>query len=78
MSSTILQTFDLEALNSRSSTECQSTPHSELKSAYNSLIIGPRGLRCETNLWEIMGWDLLMWSDLTLGPPSRSNEDSQT
>ena len=26
------------------------------KSAYNSLIIGPRGLQCESNLWEIMGW----------------------
>ena len=28
----------------------------KLKSAYNSLIIGPRGLQYETNLWEIMGW----------------------
>ena len=28
----------------------------KLKSAYNSLIMGPRGLQCETNLWEIMGW----------------------
>ena len=28
----------------------------KLKSAYNSLIIGPRGLQCETNLSEIMGW----------------------
>ena len=27
----------------------------KFKSAYNSLIIGPRGLGCETNLWEIMG-----------------------
>ena len=25
------------------------------KSAYNLLIIGPRRLKCETNLWEIMG-----------------------
>ena len=40
MSSTTLQTFDLEALNSRSSMEC--------------LIIGPRGLQYETNLQEIM------------------------
>ena len=31
MSSTTLQTFDLEALNSRSSTECQSIPRSGLK-----------------------------------------------
>ena len=29
----------------------------KLKSAYNSLIIGPRGLGWETNLSEIMGWE---------------------
>ena len=29
----------------------------KLKSAYNSLIIDPRGLHCETNLWEFMGWE---------------------
>ena len=29
----------------------------KLKSAYNSLILGPRGLQCETNLWEIIGWE---------------------
>ena len=29
----------------------------KLKSAYNLLIIGPRGLQCETNLLEIMGWE---------------------
>ena len=40
----------------------------KLKSAYNLLIIGPRGLQCETSSHEIMGWNLLMWSDLTLGP----------
>ena len=50
MSSTALQTFDLEALNSRSSTECQSTHVADYKSAYVSLIIGPRGLQCETNI----------------------------
>ena len=36
----------------------------KLKSAYNWLIIGPRCLQCETNIWEIMGGE----SDLTLGP----------
>ena len=29
----------------------------KLKSTYNSLIIGPRGLPCEANLEEIMGWE---------------------
>ena len=29
----------------------------KLKSAYNSLIIGLRGLQCETNLQEIMDWE---------------------
>ena len=44
-------------------------PHvADFKSAYISLIIGPRGLQCETNLLEIMGWEFFMWSDLTLGP----------
>ena len=27
----------------------------KVKSAYNSLIVGPTGLQCETNLYEIMG-----------------------
>ena len=46
--------------------------------ANNSLIIGPRGFGCKTNLKDIMGWEFsdIMWSDL--GPLSRSNEDSQT
>ena len=29
----------------------------KLKSANNLLIIGPRGLQCETNFQEIMGWE---------------------
>ena len=40
----------------------------KLKSAYNSLIIGPIGLQCETNLNKIMAGNFLMWSYLTLGP----------
>ena len=66
MSSTTLHTFGLEALNSRSSMECRSNPHSwessgvvgfdlgpllqdqtriaKVKTAYNLLIIGPRGV----------------------------------
>ena len=30
---------------------------SKLKSAYNSLVIGPRGLQCATILKKIMGWE---------------------
>ena len=37
-------------------------------SAYNSLIIGPRGLQFETNLWEIMGWESFDVFKLHLGP----------
>ena len=29
----------------------------KLKSAHNSFIIGPRGLQCETNLQDIVGWE---------------------
>ena len=29
----------------------------KVKSAYNLLIIAPRGLQCETNFYEIMGWE---------------------
>ena len=31
-------------------------------------------------IWRWKSWagNLLLWSDLTLDPPSRSNEDSQT
>ena len=29
----------------------------KVKSAYNLLIIGPRGLQCETNLQDIVGWE---------------------
>ena len=40
----------------------------KLQSAYNSLIVGPRGLQCETNFRKSWARSLLMWSDLTLGP----------
>ena len=55
--------FDLGPLRQGQTRICK------LKSANNSLIIGPRGLQSETNLYEII-WaaNLLMWSDLTLGP----------
>ena len=52
------------------------TRTSKLKGAYNSLIIDPRGLECETNLQVIMGWES---SDVRFdlgAPPSRSNDGS--
>ena len=33
------------------------TRTAKLKIAYNLLIIGPRGLQCETNVQKIMGWE---------------------
>ena len=51
---------------------------SVMKSAYISRIIGPRGLVCQANLQEIMGWESFDVVRFDLGPPpSRSNE-SQT
>ena len=40
----------------------------KLKSAYISLIIGPRGLACETNLKEIMSWESFDAVRFDLGP----------
>ena len=40
----------------------------KLKSAYNSLIIGPRGLGCDTNILEIMYWESSGVVRFDLGP----------
>ena len=40
----------------------------KLKSAYNSLIIGPRGLQYKTDLLEIMGWESSDVVRFDLGP----------
>ena len=40
----------------------------KLYSAYNSLIIGPRGLPCETSWQEIMGWESSDVVKFDLGP----------
>ena len=40
----------------------------KLKSAYNLLIIGPRGLQCETNFYEIMCWESSDVVRFNLGP----------
>ena len=41
---------------------------SVMKSAYISLIICPRGLVCEANLWDIMGWESSDVFRFDLGP----------
>ena len=40
----------------------------KLKSAYNLLIISSRGLGCESNLYDIMGWESSGVVILDLGP----------
>ena len=50
----------------------------KLKSAYNSLIIGPRGLGWQINLYEIMGWESYGVVGCDLGPLLHGpTEDSQ-
>ena len=65
--------FDLEPLLQGQ------TRIAKLKRDYNSLIIGPKVLQCETNLKEIIGWESFDVLRLTLSPSyTRSNKDSQT
>ena len=45
-----------------------------LKSAYNSLIVGPRGLQCETNLQEIMSCEFSDVVEFDLGPLHRGQK----
>ena len=44
------------------------TKIAKVKSAYNSLIISPRGLGWKTNLQEIMGWESFGVFVFDLGP----------
>ena len=44
------------------------TSIAKLKSGYNSLIIGPRGLQCQTNLQEIRGCKSFDVVGFDLGP----------
>ena len=47
----------------------------KLKSADNLLVIGPRGLQYENNLYEVMGWESSDVFRFDLGAPfSRSND----
>ena len=50
MSSTTLHTFDLKLLTQGHPRGAEVTHIEDFKSAYISLIIGPRGLQCEANL----------------------------
>ena len=54
------------------------TMTAKLESACNFLIIGRRGWHGKQTYTKSWARNLLLWSDLTLDPPSRSNEDSQT
>ena len=40
----------------------------KIKNAYNSLILGPRGLVCEANLWLIIGWESFDVARFDVGP----------
>ena len=40
----------------------------KLKSAFKSLIIGPRGLGWQTNIWEVMGLESAGVDGFDLGP----------
>ena len=46
----------------------------KLKSAYNSLIVGPRGLQCETNLKEIMSCEFSDVAEFDLGTLHRGQK----
>ena len=46
----------------------------KLKSAYNSLIVGPRGLQCEANLQEIMSCEFSDVVEFDLGPLHRGQK----
>ena len=46
----------------------------KLKCAYNSLIVGPRGLQCETNLQEFMSCEFSDVIEFDLGPLHRGQK----
>ena len=70
MSSITLHTFDLEAPNSRSSTECRSNPHSGLISSgpISPLLLVLEVCNVKPTYRKSCAANLLMWSHLTLGP----------
>ena len=69
MSSTTLHTFELEALNSRSSTECQSNPHFfNIKVVISPLLLVLEVYNVKPTYSKSCAANLLMCSDLTLDP----------
>ena len=69
MSSTTLQTFDLEAPHSRSSSECQSTRCNRLfKVPLSPLLLLEEFWLCKPTYRKSWARNLLMWSDFTLDP----------
>ena len=46
----------------------------KLKSTYNSLIVGPRGLQCETNLQEIISCEFFDVVEFDLGSLHRGQK----
>ena len=67
MSSTSMHTFELEFL--QDNPQSAKVSHvADFNSAFISLIIDPRGLQCETSLYEIMGWESPHVLRFDLGP----------
>ena len=50
------------------------TRTAKLKIAYNLFTIGPRGLQCETNVYEIMGWKSSDMVRFGIGPLRQGQE----
>ena len=61
------ESFDVVGFNLGPPLKGQATI-AKLKSAYNSHIIGPRGLQCETNLYEVMDCESFDVVRFDLGP----------
>ena len=68
MSSTTLQTFVLKLLIQGHPQNAKVHHITDFKSAYNLLIIAPKGLACEANKKEIMGWESYDVVRFDLGP----------
>ena len=63
MSSTTLQTFNFEALNSRSSIECQSNPHKTLKARITHLLLVLEVWDGKPTYGKSWAMNLLVWME---------------